>query len=59
MNGRTVVLVLVLLFTGMFALLTLDVMRQTGFDVLVGISLVIIGMIAFGVIGALLNPPED
>jgi hypothetical protein len=48
-------LLLVLLLGG----LTVDVMLQSGFDVLVLISLVIVGMVGFGVIGALLNPPED
>ncbi len=38
--------------------LTIDVMVRTGFDVLVLISLVIVGMIGFGVLGALFNPPE-
>jgi hypothetical protein len=48
-------LLLVLLLGG----LTVDVMLQSGFDVLVLISLVIVGMVGYGVIGALLNPPND
>lgn len=38
--------------------LTIDVMVRTGFDILVLISLVIVGMVGFGVLGALFNPPE-
>ena len=59
MNGRLVALggtlALVLLLLG----LTIDVMLKSGFDVLVLISLVIVGMVGFGVLGALLNPPEE
>ena len=59
MNGRLVALggtlALVLLLLG----LTIDVMLKSGFDVLVLISLLIVGMVGFGVLGALLNPPEE
>lgn len=59
MNGRLVALggtlALVLLLLG----LTIDVMLKSGFDVLVAISLAIVGMVGFGVIGALFNPPEE
>ena len=48
-------LLLVLLLGG----LTIDVMLESGFDVLVLISLAIVGMVGYGVIGALLNPPEE
>lgn len=58
MKGRNVALggtlALVLLLGG----LTVDVMLKSGFDVLVLISLAIVGMVGYGVIGALLNPPE-
>jgi hypothetical protein len=59
MSGRTIALggtlALVLLLGG----LTVDVMIRSGFDVLVLISLLIVGMVGAGAIGALLNPPED
>jgi len=59
MNGRNVALggtlALVLLLGG----LTVDVMLKSGFDVLVLISLAIVGMVGYGVIGALFNPPEE
>jgi len=59
MKGRNVALggtlALVLLLGG----LTIDVMLKSGFDVLVLISLAIVGMVGYGVLGALLNPPEE
>lgn len=59
MSGRAIALggtlALVLLLAG----LTIDVMVESGIDVLVLISLALIAMIGFGVIGALLNPPEE
>lgn len=58
MSGRTVALVGTLAMVALLGLLTIDVMVRTGFDVLVAISLVIVGMIGFGVLGALFNPPE-
>jgi uncharacterized ion transporter superfamily protein YfcC len=57
-SGRTVALVGTLAMVALLGVLTIDVMLRTGFDVLVAISLVIVGMIGFGVLGALFNPPE-
>ena len=56
---RTVILVLALLFIAIFAFLTLYVLLWKGPDVLVVVSLVVLGMFAFGVIGALSTPPRD
>ena len=58
MSGRVVALVGTLAMVVLLGVLTIDVMVRTGFDVLVLISLVIVGMIGFGVLGALFNPPE-
>jgi hypothetical protein len=57
-SGRTVALVGTLAMVALLGVLTIDVMVRTGFDVLVLISLAIVGMIGFGVLGALFNPPE-
>jgi hypothetical protein len=57
-SGRLVALVGTLALVLLLGGLTIDVMVRTGFDVLVGISLVIVGMVGFGVVGALFNPPE-
>jgi hypothetical protein len=57
-SGRVVALVGTLTMVLLLGALTIDVMVRTGFDVLVLISLVIVGMVGFGVVGALFNPPE-
>lgn len=59
MNPRIVALGGTLLLVLLLGGLTIDVMLKSGFDVLVLLSLVIVGMVGFGVIGALLSPPED
>jgi hypothetical protein len=57
-SGRVVALVGTLAMVLLLGGLTVDVMVRTGFDVLVLISLAIVGMVGFGVLGALFNPPE-
>ena len=59
MNGRNVALAGTLFFVVAFSVLTINVMIQEGIDVLVLTSLVILGMVGFGVLGALLNPPQE
>jgi hypothetical protein len=66
---RNALLLLGLLFCGFFAVVTIYVIVDTGLRVrtygdlgaiaLYAISLLIIGMIAAGLIGALRNPPND
>lgn len=66
---RNALLLLGLLFCGFFAAVTLYVIADTGLHlrtygdigaiILYGVSLLIIGMIAAGLIGALRNPPDD
>jgi hypothetical protein len=56
---RTVILVLALGFIAILAFLTLFVLFASGPDVLVVLSLIVLGMFAFGVIGALSTPPRD
>jgi hypothetical protein len=66
---RNVLLLIGLLFCGFFAAVTLYVIVDTGLHlrtygdigaiILYGISLLIVGMIAAGLIGALRNPPDD
>jgi hypothetical protein len=57
-SGRVVALVGSLAVVLLLGGLTIDVMVRTGFDVLVAISLAIVAMVGFGVLGALFNPPE-
>ena len=56
---RTVVLGMALAFIAVLAFLTLYVLFSSGPDVLVVLSLAILGLFASGVIGALATPPED
>jgi hypothetical protein len=50
----TVVLAFILLFAG----LTISVVVREGLDILTVVSIVILGMFGFGVVGALRQPPE-
>jgi hypothetical protein len=56
---RTLILVLALGFIAILGFLTLFVLFSSGPDVLVIVSLVVLGLVAFGVIGALSTPPRD
>lgn len=55
--NRTAALAGSLLLVFVLAGLTINVILTTGVDILVIVSLVIVGMFGFGVVGALLNPP--
>ena len=57
--SRTVVLGVALAFIAVLAFLTLFVLFASGPDVLVVVSLALLGLFAFGVIGALATPPDD
>lgn len=46
-------------FCALFALITVSAAIETGFSILSAISLVIVGMIAAGLIGAIRNPPPE
>jgi hypothetical protein len=59
MDGRTGALLGALFFILAFSALTIDVAVQEGIDVLVVTSAILLAMVAFGVIGALFNPPEE
>jgi hypothetical protein len=56
---RTLILVLALGFIAVLAFLTLFVLFESGPDVLVVLSLIVLGLFAVGVIGALSTPPRD
>ena len=57
--SRTVVLGVALAFIAVLAFLTLFVLFASGPDVLVVVSIALLGLFAFGVIGALATPPDD
>lgn len=56
---RTVVFGLALAFTALLALLTFYVLFTSGLDVLVVISLLVLAVMGFGLLGALAPPPPD
>jgi hypothetical protein len=57
--SRAVVLGVALVFIAVLGFLTLFVLFWTGPDVLVVLSLVILALFAFGVLGALATPPDE
>jgi hypothetical protein len=56
---RAGVLIAALAFIGLLAFLTFFAIAQRGFDVLVVLSLIVLAMFAFGIVGALRQPPEE
>jgi heme/copper-type cytochrome/quinol oxidase subunit 1 len=56
---RTALLGVGLAFCAFFAVLSISVAIDTGFDIFTVISLLIVGMIAAGLIGAIRNPPPS
>jgi hypothetical protein len=56
---RTLILLLALVFIAVFGFLTLYVLFSTGPDVLVVVSLLVLGLVGAGVIGALSTPPRE
>jgi hypothetical protein len=59
MNARTAALIASLALIGLLAFLTISVMIDDGFTPLVAISLLILGMLGLGVVGALTTPPRE
>ena len=60
MPAGAVILGAALLFIGILASLTVVVVVGSGVSVLTLVSLVVLGMFAFGIVGALLHqPPEE
>lgn len=57
--GRTLALSASLALIGLLAILTIDVAVENGVDVLVVLSLLILGLLGIGVVGALTSPPPD
>ena len=59
MNARTAALLASLALIGLLAFLTISVMIDDGFTPLVAISLLILGMLGIGIVGALTTPPGE
>jgi hypothetical protein len=56
---QSAILVVALVFVIGFAAMTITVAVRYGFDVLTVLSLLILALIGFGVVGALINTPPD
>jgi hypothetical protein len=59
MDTRTLVLAACAGLIALLAFLTLTVMLRTGIDPLVVLSLIVLALLGFGVLGALTNPPDE
>jgi hypothetical protein len=59
MNARNLALGGSLVLICLLGFLTLSVAVSEGVDLLVVISLIVLGMLGFGVLGALTSPPDD
>jgi hypothetical protein len=57
--GRTLVLAGSLAIICLLAFLTISVAVREGIDVLVVVSIIVLAMLGFGVLGALMSPPPD
>jgi hypothetical protein len=55
---RQAVLIAVLAMIGLLAFLTLSEVAQHGVDILTVVSVIVLAMFAFGIVGALREPPE-
>ncbi|MGZ5310434.1 MAG: hypothetical protein ACXWZW_08690 [Solirubrobacterales bacterium] len=56
---RSAILGFGIAFCALFALMTISVAVDSGISILTVVSLLIVGMIATGLIGAIRNPPPD
>ena len=56
-STRSAILAIGLGFCGVFTYMTIAVAFDSGFDILTLTALIIVGMIAAGLIGAIRNPP--
>ena len=57
--GRTAALVGTLALIALLAFLTINVLIRDGFTILIFVSLVILAVFSVGVVGALIEPPEE
>ena len=55
---RSVVTLVALVFVCGFGFMTLYVMLRSGPDLLTGVSLIVLALMAFGILGALTEPPD-
>ena len=58
MRARDAALVATVALLALLTFLTIEVIVRSGFNILVGASLMILLVLGFGVIGALTHPPD-
>ena len=56
---QSTILAVVVAFVVLFGAMTISVAVEHGFDVITVLSLLVLALIGFGVVGALLNQPPD
>ena len=56
---RSLILGVALVFIGGLAFLTMSVLIKDGPDVLTVLSILVLALFGFGIVGALTNPPDD
>jgi hypothetical protein len=59
LTARNAALVAALALIGLLAFLTIRVAAEHGVDVLVVLSLIVLALLGFGVLGALTTPPDE
>ena len=59
MAVRALILIIVLLAIAGLGALTLKAAADGGFDILTVLSLLVLALFAFGIVGALMHPPEE
>ena len=55
---RSTITVIALIFVCVFGFMTVYVMLRSGPDLLTGLSLIVVALMAFGILGALTEPPD-
>jgi hypothetical protein len=55
---RAAVTIVALVFVCAFGFMTIYVMLRSGPDLLTGVSLIVLALMAFGILGALTEPPD-
>ena len=58
MNARQIILGIVLVFIAGLGVLTIEVAVSHGVDILVVLSLLVLALFGFGIVGALRHPPQ-
>jgi hypothetical protein len=58
MDIRQLILGIVLVFIAALGALTIQVAATQGFDILTALSLLVLALFGFGIVGALRHPPE-